>query len=265
MMADTMAGTMKGGVIWLTRPLHQGAGLKQALETRGFEVLHLPMLEIEPLALDQDNRNRIMDLDRYDLVFFISTNAARLGLDCIQHYWPQYPAGVRNFAVGAGTAEVIKDRALEVFYPRDRADSEALLALTELENIAGRKALIVRGKGGREVLAEGLRKKGADVDYLEVYRRRRPEYATEYLRECLTNYAPDGAVVTSAEALEHFVRLISPLHADILRVPLFVSSRRLKEAAGEQGFRSVVVMGGAGNDAIVQSIENSFSEDVNNS
>jgi uroporphyrinogen-III synthase len=58
------------------------------------------------------------------------------------------PVGTRD---GARTAEHGFD---DVIVPEDAADSEALLRLPQLEDRARSRALIVRGEGGRELLAD---------------------------------------------------------------------------------------------------------------
>ncbi|MEX2367123.1 MAG: uroporphyrinogen-III synthase, partial [Pseudohongiellaceae bacterium] len=224
--------SLPAATIWLTRPQNQVAGIRRQLEQTGCRVLHLPMLEIVALPCDTTIKSRLMDLDHYQLIFFVSTNAATLGMESISQYWPQYPAGLMNFAVGPGTARVLENYGLEVFYPVQNMNSEALLALPQLEQIEGKKALIIRGVGGREVLAEGLRSQGAQVDYLELYRRDIPQYSPEYLRQCMNNFAPDAVVISSAEALQNFVTIMQP-HWSALqhKVQFFVASQRLSDQA----------------------------------
>ncbi|MGS9164769.1 uroporphyrinogen-III synthase, partial [Salmonella enterica subsp. enterica serovar Infantis] len=57
----------------------------------------------------------------------------------------------------------------DIRYPLDRDISEALLQLPELQNIAGNRALILRGNGGRELLGETLTALGAEVSFFECY------------------------------------------------------------------------------------------------
>ena len=78
------------------------------------------------------------------------------------------------FSVGAATAQILADHGLDVSYPAAGDDSEALLELPQLREAIARpdaRVLIMRGEGGRELLAERLREQGASVDYLELYRR----------------------------------------------------------------------------------------------
>src|SRR5690606_760210 len=121
------AQALSGKTIWLTRPAGQGASLRAALEAHGARVEMLPLLVIEPLPLAPEAKQKLIVLDRYDLLFFVSTNAAALGLDAIVEWWPQYPLGILNFAVGPGTAAVLEQRGLTAWYPNERMTSEALM------------------------------------------------------------------------------------------------------------------------------------------
>lgn len=271
--------------IWLTRPLAQLSQLKKDLELLGAQVLALPLLDIRPLPIDSVAKQRLLDLDCYDLVFFISTNAAQIGLDVIFSWWPQYPAHIVNFAVGPSTAAIIESAGLLVKFPKDRTSSEALLELPQLQKIEGKKVLIVRGAGGREILAEGLVARGASVDYIELYERRVPEYSTDYLRECLLQHKPDAVVISSAEALDNLqilfssvlaqhdtqasVQLLAPKHGarnsavDWRCLPLRVSSPRLAEHALIKGFLHIKVMAGATDMAIINTLVTDTSEHLN--
>ena len=248
-------GGLAGRVVWLTRPAGQVDALRGELEARGVSVLHLPMLEIQPLEVDGELKKKLLGIDRYDLLFFISTNAARLGMERIEAYWPRYPGHLRHFAVGPSTADVLRAHGRTVTCPQEAMSSEALLALPELSGIEGRKALIVKGVGGRETLAEGLREKGAVVDTLDVYRRSLPYYEPAYLRDCLGRHKPDAIVITSAEVLDNFIQTFRPAWPEMRAARLFLSSERLEAAAREQGFRALTLMPGANDDAIVGSLE----------
>ncbi|MGV3592384.1 MAG: uroporphyrinogen-III synthase [Gammaproteobacteria bacterium] len=244
------ASALSGKTIWLTRPAGQGATLRAELEQHGARVEMLPMLVIEPLPLAPAERQKLIDLDRYDLLFFVSTNAATLGLEGIAQWWPQYPVGILNFAVGPGTAAVLERQGLTVHYPRERMTSEALMALPELQDVRGKKALIVRGSGGREIIAEGLRAGGASVDYLELYRRAAPQYDAQYLRKLMQESAPTAVVISSADALDNLHLLFRDVPG-WAQLPLVVSSPRLAEHAKALGFQSIALVEGATDAAII--------------
>lgn len=246
---------LSGATIWLTRPEGQGVELRAALEQLGARVHLLPLLVIRPIEAAQADRQKLIDLDRYDLVFFVSTNAATIGLDAIARWWPQYPVGIRNFAVGPGTAAVLEKHGLTASYPPERMSSEALLALPDLQDIHGKKALIIRGAGGREIIAEGLQERGAAVDYAELYERALPRYTAAELQELARSAAPSAIMVSSAEALGNLKALFAPAIDNWSRLPLVVSSPRLGAHAKTLGFQYIDVIEGATDAAIIQGLK----------
>lgn len=252
-MSTASAKVLSGRRVWLTRPVLQVQALQEELLARGADVLCLPMLAIEPVKPEGVHKQRLLNLDQYDLVFYVSTNAAALGLDAISDYWPQYPAHLRNFAVGSATAAVLQQQGLDVDYPRERMSSEAMLALPALQQITGKKALIVRGIGGREILAEGLLARGATVDYLELYRRTLPVYELQQLQRDYQQHKPDAVIVSSAEALDNLRTLFTPLSL-WNKLPLYVASERLAEHARTSGNELSVVINGATDAAIITAL-----------
>lgn len=250
---------LQGKCIWLTRPELQNEELARVLGARGADIFCLPLLEIVPVAPDADTRAQLQGLDGYDFIIYISGNAAKEGLAAVARYWPEYPRGPRNFAVGPTTARQLEQAGLHVGYPRDNANSEALLALPELQNVQGKRALIMRGVGGRETLAEGLRKRGCTVDYAELYGRRLPAHSRSWLQHALERQPPDAIVVSSAEAMDNLKSLVSDWCADWASLPLHVVSERLQQQAQAAGFRQVVCMDGATDAAILAGLERTLT------
>ena len=131
--------------------------------------------------------------------------------------------------------------------PRDGSDSEALLALAPLQQVAGRRIVIFRGVGGREYLADTLRRRGARVSYIECYRRIKPEIEAAPLLGLLTTGKPHAVVVASTEALANLVDAVpQALRALLFAVPLFVVHSRIARVGTELGFKQVLVAGDAG-------------------
>lgn len=217
-----------------TRPAHQAAALSAALAAAGARVSELPLIAITPLPLPAEDERLLLDLDRYDGLFFVSANAARLGLDAIAGYWPQWPFRLPAYAVGERTAEVLRAAGLEVVVPA-RADSEGLLALPALQEVAGRRFLLLRGDGGRELLPETLRARGARVDVIALYRREQPA-AAPLQWAALAADLPDVVVLTSPDALRHWREVAGALAA---RPRWLVVSPRLAAAGREAGARVV--------------------------
>ena len=155
----------------VTRPEGQQQGLVRALADAGLVVSCQSALCIEALALSARQHNLLLDLDQYHAVFFVSTNAAQLALQALQRLWPRWPVGVHWLAVGPATAEVLSAAGMAAQSPRTGFDSEALLELDCLRHLPGKRVLICRGDGGRELVAETLQRRGAEVDVLALYRR----------------------------------------------------------------------------------------------
>lgn len=158
--------------ILVTRPAGQQQPLMQALQSAGHQPCHCPALLIEPLPVSEDTRRRLMDLDLYHAVFFASANAARLALSAMADLWPQWPVGVHWLAVGKATAAEMATWHLSPEVPAEGFNSEAVLALPCLQMLNEKKVLICRGDSGRELLANALSSRGADVVALPFYRRR---------------------------------------------------------------------------------------------
>lgn len=249
------AGSLADLTVWLTRPVAQNQKLQHVIESMGGTVLALPMLVIRPVEPAQADRAHILNLDTYDLVFFVSTNAAQIGLEFIGNYWPQYPVGITNFAVGSGTAAVIESHGLDVCFPTERMSSEAMLALPQLQDITGKKALIVRGVGGREILAAGLEERGCTVDYAELYERTPAVYQRDQLQQYLEAKYPDAVILSSAEAMENFAAQLQQTGSSWRSLPLLVASDRLQRHARDLGFDNIRVMAGAGDDAIIAALQ----------
>lgn len=248
---------LQGLGVWLTRPAHQSQSMARVIEAHGGRACRLPLLEIEPLEDEASVRaikRAIMDLDQYDAAIFISSNAARLGMQWIDRYWPQLPRDLEAFAIGPGTAGVLRGFAWPVHMPDTGVTSEDLLAMPQLQAIGERRIALFRGQGGRELLASTLRARGARVDYLELYRRRSVEYAPGRIGEALEQENVAAVVVTSAQILEALLPLArTGGPGDRLRgLALIVPSERVRERALEAGFGRVYNAGGAGDEAVMQ-------------
>lgn len=159
----------------VTRPRGQEEELIQALAALRHEVVHCPLIEIEPLGDDP------VDVSGYDWVVLTSANGARE----LRRRMAGTPARVA--VIGQATADAFGGADLIAGV----STQEGLLA--ELPRPAGR-VLFAGGEGARRLLVDEL-----DADFLTLYRTR--ELAPE---EPLDG---DLVVLTSASAARALGRL----------------------------------------------------------
>lgn len=155
---------------------------------------------------------------------------------------------LRVATVGQGSARALRELGMqEIIAPKDRFDSEALLALPELQQVAGWRVVIFRGDGGRELLGDTLKARGATVEYAECYQRAKPQHDAAALLAA----DPHAVTVTSSEALGYLWDMLDePGRARLAVVPLFVPHARIAEAAQRLGWHNVVPTAG-GDDGLV--------------
>ena len=199
----------------ITRPLAQAESLARGVAALGRTPVVLPLLEIAPLDDQSSLRAALLDLEGYALVAFVSPNAIDAAFAHIGH-WPRQ---VALAVLGEGSRAALARHGLTsgnatILGPKDptRSDSENLLASLDLAALAGKRILIVRGESGRELMADGFRAAGAEVNVVPAYRRSvpalTPALATQ-LRALLAT--PNDWIITSSEALRGLFDLLRQL------------------------------------------------------
>ena len=238
------SGPLAGRIIAVTRPRAQAAPLANAIAGAGGTPLLFPLLEIlpvaDPLALESD----VARLPGAALAVFISPNAVDHALPLILAHGP-WPVGLVPAAVGQGTVKALAARGVTgCIAPRERFDSEALLALPELagERVSGKRFVIFRGDGGRELLADTLRARGATVECVACYRRAGPAGGVHILMERWRAGRLDALTVSSSEWLLHLLDLIDAEGRSFLaRTPVFVPHARIAENARASGLQKIIL------------------------
>lgn len=243
--------------VLVTRPAGQGDTLAAAIEKAGGQATLFPLLSIEPV---QDLERvatlyqQLLNLDQYQILIFISTNAARSGLYWINRYWPRFPSGLEVVAAGPASARALASLPCSVQTSPAGMQSEDLLNLPVLTDVTGKRIALFRGVGGRELLADTLRARGARVDYLETYQRQSPTAGGEELLEELSRYRINCLTLTSGQMLEELCRLIDIQQTGVSLLPLIVPSERIREAALHAGFVEVITSGGATDETLIAAL-----------
>ena len=223
--------SLAGRGVVLTRPRELAEPFARTLESWGARAIVFPAIEIQPLAPP----SALARLRDYDLAVFISPSAVRIAL-AAQPPWPPRLAA----ALGAGTRRELEGAGTQaVIAPVAGADSEALLALPEMQNVRGKRVLIVRGESGRQLLAESLAARGAVVEHAVCYRRAKPAADATPLVAAWQRGEVHALVVWSAQALDNFDAMGG--RELIAALPLFVPHARIARHARAHGTREVVI------------------------
>lgn len=232
--------------VLVTRPAGQAESLCRRIEALGWQAIPFPAIEIVPAA-EAGNWNRF----DFDILIFISRNAVTFGLSKLTGNINS----VRIAAVGKGTAEELRrhGEAIDIV-PRERWDSEGLLQHPALCDVKGKRILIMRGEGGRGLLADELIQRGASVEYAEVYHRRKPKTDTTGLIEAW----PDKihlVTTTSNEVLQNLATMLGEAGLQLLqRTPLMVVSERGKALAISLGCERVILAPSATEEELVSTM-----------
>ena len=238
-----MKQALQGRRILVTRPAAQADKLAQMIRDLGGEPVFFPLLDIGPADDTQPLQQAIARLDDYKIAIFISPNAVDYSMPHFldSRFWP---ASLQAAAIGQSTAVRLAACGIgNVVVPMERFDSEALLELPEfqVECVAGRKVLILRGNGGRELLAETLLERGAQVDCVTCYHRSSPADATLIL-SFLRNRQLDALTISSSEGLRNLLALLDAgTEACLRELPVFVPHQRITDVAAELGLRQVIL------------------------
>jgi uroporphyrinogen-III synthase len=249
--------------VLVTRPKRQAENLCQLLEQQGLQAIRFPTLEI--VALDHGGiQQQLAMLKQYHWLIFISANAVNFALSANNGKIDAFKY-CSIAAVGKATEKALSRSGLAVqLVPASRFNTEGLLDTSEMNNVTAKSCLIIRGKGGRETLANCLRMRGAQVDYLEVYSRQRPRYSDRSVMRLLKTGGVNAITMTSGEALNNLLAMIDlELHDTLYLVPIIVISKRLKEMAKEMGFKHIAVAKSPEDCAITDAVILSMGSPIN--
>ncbi|MFL6673781.1 MAG: uroporphyrinogen-III synthase [Massilia sp.] len=236
----------------ITRPRAQADELARAVAALGRTPVLLPLLEIERLPDESALARTLARLGDYALVAFVSPNA----IDAAFAHLRGWPAGVTLAVLGEGSRAAlarhgVDDTGATIVSPPDpaRSDSEHLLQALDLAALSGRRALIVRGENGRELIADGLRAAGALVDTVAAYRRSVPPLTPALAGQLNALLAQQNDwIITSSEALRGLMDLLRQLDPDaavakMQHQHLIVPHARIAETARALGLARVTLTG----------------------
>lgn len=158
--------------VLVTRPDSRGEQLVEMLANEHIFAIHQPLFRLEAGRELPQLPSALARLNRGDYVFAVSKNAVDFADDTLSHTGFKWRSDLHYFAVGQGTAQhfaMCSEQAVR--YPLNSANSEGLLALPAMQDLAGKTVLILRADSGRALFAEQAQRRGATVQILECYQR----------------------------------------------------------------------------------------------
>jgi uroporphyrinogen-III synthase len=235
-----VTGPLAGASVIVTRPAATAATLRRRIRALGGNPIGLPGVLLRAAA-DSAVKKALAAVRDTDIAIFVSPAAVKFAF--LARPKLRFSRATQVCAIGAATARALTRAGLRnVVFPRERQDSEGVLALPELAKLRGRRVALIGAPGGRELLAATLRARRARVTQVHVYQRAAPRYTARQLAALEQAPAPLLTLLSSAEVLAN-LRAQLPLHlfARLAAGELIVSSARLAELARRSLFANVHV------------------------
>lgn len=160
-----------GRRVVVTRTRRQASELSRALRDAGAQPIETPLIEVlGPTDGGAGLRTAVDRLRRhhYDWVMVTSPNGARRLLAALHD--ARDLGGCRVAAIGPGTAAALADGNVRADLVPGRYVAEGLLEEFPSPPPGGGRVLLARAAEARDVLPEGLRAGGWEVDVVEAYR-----------------------------------------------------------------------------------------------
>lgn len=249
MNRDTNQSTtsLSNKTILITRPTGREGNLRRLIEHAGGNIIHYPVISITPPPLKKiESLKRFNNkLPDYNIAIFISPTA----VDQSHLYFPVLPKHLTIASIGSKTSDALAGKDLTVNIEAPDHDTESLLTLKafQLPDIREQKIIIFRGTGGRALLGDTLKQRGAHVQYVETYQRKVSNLSPLNKQQLETL---DAIVINSQESLRNLLTLASDTHA-ILDIPITVPNQRAYELAHQFNFKTIITAENATDEAAI--------------
>lgn len=202
-------GSLAGRRIVITRRAEQAGALRRALEARGARVIEFPTIALALPRSWKPADKAIGRLDRYHSVIFTSVNGVERFLARLRRHDTARRAltRARLAAIGPATARALRACGFRVSVVPDDYRAEGLLKALG-RGWRGRRVLLARAAKARDVLPRMLRRRGARVDVVAVYRTVVPRTSRSRIANVFGDAKPDAITFTSSSTVRNFFALL---------------------------------------------------------
>ncbi len=201
----TLNNTKNNIALISTRPYEKNIILFKEIENKNILLLNYPLTEIKPLKNYTEFDSILNNLNNYQHIIFISTNAVNFFIKRFKNLKIQLPNHIIFSSIGPTTQEALENEFnINVYCPKENYDSEHLIKNKIFNNLHNKKVLIIRGTNGRETLKNMLEEKGAKVDYGECYIRNYLTIKQEKLNQEIKDCTDIFILISSYNSAIHF-------------------------------------------------------------
>jgi uroporphyrinogen III methyltransferase/synthase len=203
-------GALEGKTIVVTRAKHQAGEFIRLLEGRGASAVAIPTIDIVDPESWEEADSALERIGSYHWLVLTSVNGVKFFLRRVQQRLGGLSAlaGHKVCAVGPRTREAILREGLHVDFMPSEHVAEAIVEELD-ENWEGKRVLCARAAEGRDVIPDGLKRLGAEVDVISVYRNVRPESSAGEFRKILGPGGADAITFTSGSTVKNFAELFA--------------------------------------------------------
>jgi uroporphyrinogen-III synthase len=207
------------------------------------QAVYYPTLSFLPPENDNLLIEQISNLNQYEWLIFLSPQAV---MQSLHKYFHAFQGKVA--AIGLGTVKALQNANIPVdCYPNKNWNSEGLLTLSPFQNCQNVKIALIKGEGGRQLLAKELTSRGALITEINCYRRVKP--STSLLDPDIIDFI----LITSIESLQNLMKMTTDWQR-ALNKTLIVISERIQIFAKESGFKKIVLVENASDEAILTTL-----------
>jgi len=189
---------LRGKTILITQAASQSGELKDRLTHLGARIVEYPAIELEPVESWHAVDDAIAHIRSYHWLLFTSANAVDYFMQRVR---ADHEIGEVQIAViGSATAKKLAEWELKPSLMPQRFNAEGMMEVFP-KDLLGVRILFPRAETAREILPEELRRRGAVVDVLPVYRTKKADTAP--LDALFATEKIDCAVFTSSSAVRY--------------------------------------------------------------
>jgi uroporphyrinogen-III synthase len=198
---------LAGRRIALTRSSAQSMDWRSALESRGAEVIELPMIRVSKDVNLHTLAEVLQEFGSYEWLVFTSANGVKFFFEeFIRVHEDIRALGLIRIAViGEATAAAVRELHLRIDLQPKKATAEELASeLINREAMDSAKVLVVTGNRNRELLVERLHEARAIVDQLPVYKTEATDLAADPAVGDFRAQGADAILFASPSAAQSF-------------------------------------------------------------